>query len=53
MNVTFELECGMFVYGLVCLVNYMLQNSGSANIYAGLTHYRYPTGKYSVGIIRV
>ena len=55
MNATFKLECGMFVYGIVCLVyaNYMLQDGGSINFYAGLTHHRYPTSKYLVGIIRV
>ena len=55
MNVTFKLECGMFVYGIVCLVyaNCMLQDGGSTNFNAGLTYHRYPTGKYLVGIIRV
>ena len=55
MNVMFKLECENVVYGLVCLVcdNYMLQDGGSTNFYAGLTHYRSPTGKYSVVFIRV
>ena len=45
----------MFVYEIVCLVyvNYMLQDGGSTNFYAGLTHHRYPTVKCLVGIIRV
>ena len=55
MNVTFKLECGNVVYGLVCLVcdNYMLHDGGSTNFYAGLTHHKYRTCKYLVGIIRV
>ena len=55
MNATFKLECGMFVYRIVCLVcdNYMLQDGGSTNFYARLTHHRYMLGKYLVWIIRV
>ena len=32
---------------------YILQDGGSTNFYAGLTHHKYLTGKYSVGIIWV
>ena len=55
MNVTFKLECENVVYGLVCLVNdnYMLQDGRSTTFYAGLTHHRYSTSKYSISIIRI